>query len=82
MNLASQVYRISALPRKHIIPGLVLLSSALASCGAIADLNHRPESSIGQSVLAHRETNSESDQRFLALFRTAPLSLTQAIAIA
>ena len=82
MNPEIQSCRTSAMPRKHIFAGLVLLSFTLASGGTMADLPTRSESSIGQSVPAHPETNAESDQRFLALFRAAPLSLTQAIAIA
>lgn len=70
------------MPRKHIFAGLVLLSSALVSCGAMADLNDRSASAFGQRPPSHQESNAESDQRFLTLFRAASLPLTQAIAIA
>ena len=62
--------------------GLLLLSSTLASNGAMADLNDRSASAFGQSAPANQESNADSDQRFLALFRAASLSLTQAIASA
>jgi hypothetical protein len=65
-----------------MVAGLLLLSSTLVSTGAVADLNNRSASALGQSAPGHRESNEESDQRFIALFRAAPLSLTQAIAIA
>ena len=75
-------YRITAMSRKHLFPGLLVLFYTIASGGAVADLNNRSENSINQSVPAHRETNADSDQRFLAQFRAASLSLTQAIASA
>jgi hypothetical protein len=62
--------------------GLVLLSSMLVSDGAMADLNDRSASAFGQGAPTRQESNAASDQRFLALFRAASLSLTQAIAIA
>jgi hypothetical protein len=82
MSLAIQNRRISATPRKHMVAGLVLLSSMLVSDGARADLNDRSASAFGQSAPTRQESNAASDQRFLALFRAASLSLTQAIAIA
>jgi uncharacterized membrane protein YkoI len=54
----------------------------LVSSGAMADLNDRPAGAFDQSAPAHRESNAHSDQDFLALFRAASLSLSQAIAIA
>jgi hypothetical protein len=68
MNLATQSRGISAI--------------TLASNGAMADLNDRSASAFGQSSLATQESKAGSDQRFLALFRVASLSLTQAIASA
>ena len=79
MSLAIQ-RRISAMPRKHIFAGLVLLSSALVSYGAMADLNDRSAIAFGQRAPTHQESNAGSDQRFLTLFRAASFSLTQAIA--
>jgi hypothetical protein len=82
MNLAILSCQISAMQIKHMFACLLLLSSTLVSTGATADLNDRSASALGQSAPAHQESNPESDQRFLALFRAASLSLTQAIAIA
>jgi uncharacterized membrane protein YkoI len=70
------------MPRKYMFPGLLLLSFTLASSGVMADLNDRSASAFGQSAPATQESNADSDQLFLALFRTASLSLTQAIATA
>jgi len=82
MSLAIQSCRISAMQRKYMFAGLLLLASTLASHGAMADLNDRSASAFGQSALTRQESNAASDQRFLTLFRAASLSLTQAIAIA
>ena len=68
--------------RKQTFIGILLLSLALVPCAAMAELNDGSLSSTGQSAPVHRETNTESDQRFLAAFRAAPLSLIQTIAIA
>ena len=67
--------------RKRFI-GILLLSLALVPCAAMAELNDGSLSSAGQSAPIHRETNTESDQRFLAAFRAAHLSPIEAIAIA
>jgi uncharacterized membrane protein YkoI len=67
---------------KHMFACLLLLSSTLASNGAMADLNDRSASAFGQSAPTRQESNAASDRRFLALFRVASLSLTQAISIA
>jgi hypothetical protein len=82
VNLATESRRINAMQRKYLFAGLLLLSSTLASNGAMADLNDRSASTFGQSAPATQESNADSDQRFLALFRAASLSLTQAIASA
>jgi Peptidase propeptide and YPEB domain len=68
--------------RKYMFAGLLLLASTLASNGAMADLNDRSASALSQSAPAAQESNADSDERFLALFRAASLSLTQAIAVA
>ena len=68
--------------RKYMFAGLFLLSFALASHSAMADLNDRSASAFGPSAPATQESNADSDQRFLAIFRAASLSLTQAIASA
>jgi uncharacterized membrane protein YkoI len=65
--------------RQCLVAGLVLLST-LASYAALADVNARSAGVLGQSVPANQQ--ADADQRFLALFRAAPLSLTQAIAVA
>jgi hypothetical protein len=80
MNLASRA--IGAMQRKHTFIGILLLTLALVPSAAMAELNDGSLSSTGQSVPVHRETNTESDQRFRAAFHAAPLSLIQAIAIA
>ncbi len=80
MNLASRP--IGVMQRKLQIIGILLLPLALVPCAAIAELNDGSLSSTGQSAPVHRETDTESDQRFRAAFRAAPLSLVQAIGIA
>jgi hypothetical protein len=80
MNLAS--LPIGAMQRKHTFIWILLLSLALVACAAMAELNDGSLSSTGQSAPIHRETNTESDQRFRAAFRAAHLSLIEAIAIA
>jgi uncharacterized membrane protein YkoI len=80
MNLTSRP--IGMMQRKQTFIGILLLSLALVSRAAMAELNDGSLSSTGQSASIHRETNTDSDQRFLAAFRAAPLSLIQAIAIA
>jgi uncharacterized membrane protein YkoI len=68
--------------RKQTFIGTLLLSLALFPCVAMAELNDGSLSPTSESAAVHRETNMESDQRFFAAFRAAPLSLSQAIAIA
>jgi uncharacterized membrane protein YkoI len=80
MNLTNRP--IGMMPKKRTFVGILLLSLALVPCAAVAELNDGLLSSTGKSAPVHGETNAESDQRFLAAFRAAPLSLTQAIAIA
>jgi hypothetical protein len=80
MNLAS--CPIGAMQRKETFIRILQLSLALVPCAAMAELNDGSLSSTGQSAPIHRETNTESDQRFRAAFRAAPLSLIQAAAIA
>ena len=67
---------------KQTFVGLLLLALAFAPRAAMAELNDGSSNSTGQNAATHRETNMESDQRFYAAFRAAPVSLTQAIAIA
>lgn len=80
MNLTSRP--IGMMQRKRTSVGILLLLLALVPRAAMAELDDGSLSSTGQSAPVHRETNTESDQRFLAAFRTAPLSLIQAIGIA
>jgi uncharacterized membrane protein YkoI len=68
--------------RKRMFVSILLLSLALAPRAAMAELDDGSLSSTGQSTSVHRETNKESDQRFLAAFRAAHLPLIEAIAIA
>jgi uncharacterized membrane protein YkoI len=68
--------------RKHTFAVFLLLFAMLVSSGAMADLDDRSAGAFDQSAPAHQEPNAEPDQDFLALFRTASLSLNQAIAIA
>jgi uncharacterized membrane protein YkoI len=70
------------MPKMRTFVGILLLSLALVPCAAVAELNDGLLSSTGKSAPVQGETNAESGQRFLAAFRAAPLSLTQAIAIA
>jgi uncharacterized membrane protein YkoI len=69
-------------PIKRMLAGILLLSSILASSDAIADLATASAGQLGQSGLGGKEKDAGSDERFLAQFRAAPLSLTQAIAVA
>jgi uncharacterized membrane protein YkoI len=80
MNLTNRP--IGPMQRKQTFIGTLLLSLALFPCVAMAELNDGSLSSTSESAAVHRETNMESDQRFFAAFRVAPLSLSQAIAIA
>jgi len=80
MNLTSRAGGV--MQKKQAFIGILLLSLALVPCAAMAELNDGSLSSTGQSAPIHRETNTESDQRFLADFRAAHLSLIEAIAIA
>ena len=80
MNLASRP--IGVMQRKQTFIGILLLSLALVPRAAMAELNDGPLSSTRQSTPVHRETNTDSDQRFLAAFRAAHLPLIEAIAIA
>jgi uncharacterized membrane protein YkoI len=68
--------------KKYLFAGLLLMSTVLASNGAMADLNDPSASAFGPSAPATQESNADPDQRLLALFRAASLSLTQAIASA
>jgi uncharacterized membrane protein YkoI len=68
--------------RKQTFIGILLLSLALVTCAAMAELNAGSLSSAGQSTPVYREPNADSDQRFLASFLAAPLSLIEAISIA
>ena len=80
MNLASCPFGV--LQMKQTLIGILLLSLTVVPCCAMAELNDGALSSVGQSAPVHRETNTDSDQRFKAAFRAAPLSLVQAISIA
>ena len=80
MNLTSRP--IGVMQKKQVFMGILLLSLALVPRTAMAELNDGSLSSTGQSTSVHRETNKDSDQRFLAAFRAAHLPLIEAIAIA
>jgi uncharacterized membrane protein YkoI len=80
MNLTSRP--IGVMQKKQVFIGILLLSLALVPRTAMAELNDGSLSSTGQSPPVHQETNTDSDQRFLAAFRVAHLPLIEAIAIA
>jgi hypothetical protein len=67
---------------RRMLAGILLLSSILASSEAIADLSNDSAGQLGQSVSTQQEKNAKPEERYLAQFRAAPLSLTQAIAVA
>jgi uncharacterized membrane protein YkoI len=67
---------------KRMLAGLLLLSLLLASSDAIADLTTASAGPLGLSGPEQQERNAGPDERYLAQFRAAPLSLTQAIAVA
>jgi uncharacterized membrane protein YkoI len=80
MNLTSRAGGV--MQKKQAFIGILLLSLALVPRAAMAELNDGSLSSTGQSTPVHRETNTDSDQRFLAAFRVAHLPLIEAITIA
>jgi uncharacterized membrane protein YkoI len=67
---------------KHLLAGLFLMPSILASSDAIADLTTASAGRLGQSGPAQQDRTAGPDERYLAQFRAAPFSLTQAIAVA
>jgi uncharacterized membrane protein YkoI len=67
---------------RRMLAGILLLSSIIASSDAIADISTDSAGQLGQSVSAQQEKNAKPEERYLAQFRAAPLSLTQAIAVA
>ena len=80
MNLTSRP--IGVMQKKQRYIWILLLSLALVPRAAMAELSDGSLSSTGQSRPVHRETNADSDQRFLAAFRAAHVPLVEAIAIA
>ena len=60
----------------------ILLATVLASSNALADLGADSEELPSQGDSAQQESTPDADQRFIAQFRAAPMSLTRAIAIA
>jgi uncharacterized membrane protein YkoI len=64
---------------RRTLAGLLLLSSILASSDALADLKTGAEGLPGQGGPAQQEKKSDADERFIAQFRAAPLTPTQAI---
>jgi uncharacterized membrane protein YkoI len=80
MNLTNRP--IDSMQWKQTLIGILLLSLALVPRAVMAELNDGSLSSTSESAAVHRETTMESDQRFFAAFRAAPLSLSQAITIA
>jgi uncharacterized membrane protein YkoI len=73
---------IGVMPKKQAFIGILLLSLVLVPRAVMAELNDGSLSSTSESAAVHRETTMESDQRFFAAFRAAPLSLSRAITIA
>src|SRR5437667_6543067 len=67
-------------PIGRMFAGLLLLSMILASFDATADVTTGSAEKLGQNT--HTQRDMEPDEHLLAQFRAAPLSLTQAIAIA
>ena len=80
MNLTNRP--IDSMQWKQTFIGILLLSLALVPRAAMAERNDGSLTSAPEGAAVHCETNAESDARFLAAFRAASLSLTQAIAIA
>jgi len=67
---------------RRVLAGLLLVASILASSKAIAALKAGSGGALSESGAAQQERNDGPDERLLAQFRAAPLSLTQAIALA
>jgi hypothetical protein len=67
---------------RRVLAGLLLVASILAPSKTIAALKTDSEGAPGQGGTAQQEKNGGPDERLLAHFRAAPLSLTQAIAVA
>ena len=80
MTLAIDFYRAATIRR--VLAGLLLVASILASSQAIAALKADSRRAPGQSSAAQQERNEGPDERLLAQFRSAPMSLAQAIAVA
>src|SRR5215468_9313994 len=79
MTLAIDFYRAATISRG--LAGLLLVASILASSQAIAALKTDSGGAPGQSSAAQQERNEGPDERFIAQFRAAPLTPTQAIAV-
>jgi uncharacterized membrane protein YkoI len=80
MKLTSRPFGV--MPKRQAFIGILLLSLVLVPRAAMAELNDGSLSSTSESAAVHHETTMESDRRFFAAFRAAPLSLSRAIAIA
>ena len=80
MTLAIDFSR--AVTIRRVLAGLLLVASILASYQATAALKTESGGAPSQSGAAQQERNEGSDERLLAQFRAAPMSLTQAIAVA
>jgi uncharacterized membrane protein YkoI len=80
MNLTSRP--IGVMLWKQTLIGILLLSLVFVPHPVMAGLDDGSLNSTGQRTPLHRETDAVSDQRFLAAFLAAPISLIEAIGIA
>jgi Peptidase propeptide and YPEB domain len=79
--MAFAIHPLRNVTTRGVFARLLLVVSILASSEAIAAVNTDSEGVPRQSGAAHQEQNERPDERLVAQFRAAPLSLTQAIAV-
>jgi uncharacterized membrane protein YkoI len=80
--MAFAIHPLRTITIRRLLAGLVLVVSIVASSEVIAALKTDSEGAPAQRGAAHQEKNERPDERLVAQFRAAPLSLTQAIAVA
>jgi hypothetical protein len=80
--MALAIHPLRTVTTKHVLAGLLLVASILVSSEAVAAVNTDSVGAPRQSGAGHQEKNERPDERLVAQFRAAPLSLSQAIAVA
>jgi hypothetical protein len=80
--MAFAIHPFRNITTRRLFAGFLLAASILASSETIAAVNTESKGAPRQSGAAQQERNERPDERLVAQFRAAPLSLTQAIAVA